>query len=172
MSELSDRQAAAIALMEAAAQTAHDIVHGAADATVETASGPSPTYLALAKMITDLTGGLLLPRRKAIAAAGSALALDVAYTAGVSFFDVTLDKPQCALTFTNSAVPPGYTWSFSVRLQQGTGANRVTFPNNVRWPANRPPVLSFEKGSADLLTFLWDGVRWSGFYDGGWLDVS
>ena len=172
MSEMSDRQRAAIELMETAAQTAHDIVHLPADAVVETGSGPSPTFLALAKMITDLTGGLLLPRKQAIASAGAALALDVAYTNGVSFFDVTLDKPQCLLTFLNTDVPAGYTWSFTVRLRQGTGANKVTFPASVHWSSKRPPVLAYEAGTADLLTFMSVDNGWLGISDGSWFDVS
>ena len=172
MSEMSDRQRAAIELMETAAQTAHDIVHLPADEVVETGSGPSPTFLALAKMITDLTGGLLLPRKQTIVSAGAALALDVAYTRGVSFFDVTLDRPQCLLTFLNTDVPAGYTWSFTVRLRQGTGANKVTFPASVHWSSKRPPVLAYEAGTADLLTFISDDNGWLGISDGSWFDVS
>lgn len=172
MSEMTDRQRAAIELLEAAAQTAHDIVNKPADATVQTGSGPSPTLLALAKMITDLTGGLLLPRMQTIASAGTALALDVAYTNGVSFFDVTLDTPQCLLSFLNTNVPPGYTWSFTVRLRQGTGANKVAFPATVRWSNKRAPVLAYEAGTADLLTFMSVGNGWLGISDGSWFDVS
>ena len=172
MTELSDRQRAAIQMLETAAQTAHDIVHLPADEVVETGSGPSPTLLALAKMITDLTGGLLLPRTKSVAAAGNLLALDVAYTNGVSFFDVTLDKPQCLLSFLNADVPAGYMWSFTIRLRQGTGANKVTFPASVHWSSNRPPVLAYEAGTADLLTFISDDNGWLGISDGSWFDVS
>lgn len=172
MTEMSDRQRAAIELLEAAAQTAHDIVHQPAGVVVETDSGPSPTLLALAKMITDLTGGLLLPRKQTIASAGAALALDVAYIKGVSFFDVRLDKPQCLLSFLNTNVPAGYTWSFTVRLRQGTGANKVTFPASVHWSNNRPPVLAYEAGTADLLTFMSVDNGWLGISDGSWFDVS
>ncbi|CAI8915137.1 hypothetical protein [Pseudomonas sp. IT-P218] len=172
MSELSDRQRAAIELLEAAAQVAHDIVHKPASEVVDTESGPAPTFQALSGMITNLVGGLLLPRRVAIASAGTARALDVNYIAGVSFFDVTLDQPHCALTFLNTAVPAGYTWSFTVRLVQGTGANQVTFPAGIQWSGNRPPLLSYETGAADLVTFTWDGAHWLGLYEGGWFNVS
>lgn len=172
MSEMTDRQRAAIELLETAAQTAHDIVNKPADATVQTGSGPSPTLLALAKMITDLAGGLLLPRKEMIPSAGTVLSLDVAYTKGVSFFDVTLDKPQCLLNFLNTDVPAGYLWSFTVRLRQGTGVNKVTFPAKVRWVSNRPPVLAYESGAADVLTFMSDGSGWLGFSDGSWFDAS
>ena len=172
MSELTDRQHAAIEKFEAAAQVASDIVNKPAGTSVETGSGPSPTFLALAKMITDLTGGLLLPRKKAIPSAGAALALDVAYINGVSFFDVTLDKPQCLLTFLNTDVPAGYTWSFTVHLRQGTGANKVTFPASVHWSSKRPPVLAYEAGTADLLTFMSTDNGWLGFSDGSWFDAS
>ncbi|MEJ3595346.1 hypothetical protein [Pseudomonas bubulae] len=172
MTELSDRQRAAIEMLETAAQTAHDIVHLPADEVVETGSGPSPTFLALAKMITDLTGGLLLPRKQTIQSAHLALALDVAYTNGVSFFDVTLDRPQCLLSFLNTDVPAGYTWAFTVRLRQGTGANKVTFPASVHWSSKRPPVLAYEVGAADVLTFMSDGNGWLGFHDGSWFDAS
>ncbi|WP_353231573.1 hypothetical protein [Pseudomonas helleri] len=172
MSEMTDRQWAAIELLETAAQTAHDIVNKPADATVQTGSGPSPTLLALAKMITDLAGGLLLPRKETVPSAGTVLILDVAYTKGVSFFDVTLDKPQCLLNFLNTDVPAGYIWSFTVRLRQGTGVNKVTFPAKIRWVGNRPPVLAYEAGAADVLTFMSDGGGWLGFSDGSWFDAS
>lgn len=172
MSEMTDRQRAAIELLETAAQTAHDIVNKPADATVQTGSGPSPTLLALAKMITDLAGGLLLPRKETIQSAGTVLSLDVAYTKGVSFFDVTLDRPQCQLRFLNTDVPAGYIWSFTVRLRQGTGVNKVTFPAKIRWVSNRPPVLAYEAGAADVLTFMSDGGGWLGFSDGSWFDAS
>ena len=172
MSELTDRQRVAIEKFEAAAQLASDIVNKPASEVIQTGSGPSPTLLALAKMITDLAGGLLLPRKKVFASAGASLALDVAYTAGVSFFDVTLDKPQCVLSFLNADVPPGYTWAFTVRLRQGTGANKITFPPSVNWPTKRPPVLAYEAGAADVLSFMSDGKGWLGFSDGRWFDVS
>lgn len=172
MSEMTDRQRAAIELLETAAQTAHDIVHLPANVVVETASGPSPTLLALVKMITDLTGGLLLPRKETIHSAGTVLSLDVAYTKGVSFFDVTLDRPQCLLNFLNTDVPAGYTWSFTVRLRQGTGANKVTFPGSVHWSSNRPPVLAYEADTADLFTFMSVENGWLGISDGSWFDVS
>ena len=172
MSELSDRQRAAIELLEAAAQVAHDIVHKPAGEVVDTESGPAPTFQALSGMILDLVGGLLLPRREAIASAGAALALDVAYTAGVSFFDVTLDQPHCALTFLNTAVPAGYTWSFTVRLVQGTGANQVTFPADIQWSGNRPPLLAYDAGAADWVSFTWDGTHWVGLHEGSWFNVS
>lgn len=172
MSEMTDRQRAAIELLETAAQTAHDIVNKPADATVQTGSGPSPTLLALAKMITDLAGSLLLPRKETVTSAGTVLNLDVAYTKGVSFFDVTLDRPQCLLNFLNTDVPAGYLWSFTVRLRQGTGANKVTFPANVDWSSKRAPVLAYEAGAADVLTFMSNGGRWLGFFDGSWFDAS
>lgn len=172
MSEMTDRQRAAIELLETAAQTAHDIVNKPADATVQTGSGPSPTLLALAKMITDLAGGLLLPRKETIQSAGTVLSLDVAYTKGVSFFDVTLDRPQCLLNFLNTDVPAGYIWSFTVRLKQGTGANKVTFPASVDWSSKRAPVLAYEAGAADVLTFMSNDGRWLGFFDGSWFDAS
>lgn len=172
MSEMTDRQRAAIELLETAAQTAHDIVNKPADATVQTGSGPSATLLALAKMITDLAGGLLLPRKETVPSAGTVLSLDVAYTKGVSFFDVTLDRPQCLLNFLNTDVPAGYTWSFTVRLRQGSGANKVTFPASVDWSSKRAPVLAYEAGAADVLTFMSSGGRWLGFFDGSWFDAS
>ena len=172
MSEMTDRQRAAIELLETAAQIAHDIVNKPADATVQTGSGPSPTLLALAKMITDLAGGLLLPRKETVTSAGTVLNLDVAYTKGVSFFDVTLDRPQCLLNFLNTDVPSGYIWSFTVRLRQGSGVNKVTFPAKVRWVSDRPPVLAYEAGAADVLTFMSDGGGWLGFSDGSWFDAS
>ncbi|MGP5481326.1 hypothetical protein ACTXNO_27360, partial [Pseudomonas helleri] len=66
----------------------------------------------------------------------------------------------------------GYTWSFTVRLRQGTGANKVTFPGSVHWSSNRPPVLAYEAGTADLLTFMSVENGWLGISDGSWFDVS
>ncbi|OZY39023.1 hypothetical protein CJF43_24360, partial [Pseudomonas fragi] len=69
-------------------------------------------------------------------------------------------------------VPAGYTWSFTVRLRQGTGANKVTFPASVHWSSKRPPVLAYEAGTADLLTFMSVDNGWLGISDGSWFDVS
>ncbi|WP_150748779.1 hypothetical protein [Pseudomonas fluorescens] len=61
---------------------------------------------------------------------------------------------------------------FTVRLVQGTGANQVTFPVGIHWSGERPPLLAYESGMADLVTFTWDGAHWLGLHEGSWFNVS
>lgn len=103
--------------------------------------------------------------------AGSAVTLSVD---DYSFRTLTLNQPTCTLTLEAN---PAYFKESSVRqvtlkLIQGTGANKVVWPTSVRWPYGREAVLSFEEGRFDLvtLTTLNNGLTWIAAFDGGWMN--
>lgn len=103
--------------------------------------------------------------------AGDTLTLDTNDPAGL--IRLTLTQPLCTLV-----VPPPEDLAAEVMpavtlvLHQGTGANQVDWPDNVRWLGNRPPVLTYEAGSLDSVTLLLQTdaseTYWLGFYNGGW----
>lgn len=78
-------------------------------------------------------------------------------------------------TFVMGAITdPGNTCrQLTVMLEQGTGANKVTWPSNVRWNNNRNPTLSFVQGKMDFMTLFTknSGATWYGFYNGGWFNA-
>ena len=80
-----------------------------------------------------------------------------------SIVTLTLTVPTCTLTVQATCQ------AFKLALVQGTGANKVTWPSNVRWPNGVPPVLSYTQGRIDLFEFLSpdaDG-QWFGCFAGG-----
>lgn len=76
---------------------------------------------------------------------------------------LTLTAPACTLDVQAPCQ------SFRLALVQGTGANKVTWPSNVRWPYGVPPVLSYTQGHIDLFEFLSPNAdgQWFGFFLGG-----
>lgn len=76
---------------------------------------------------------------------------------------LTLTAPACTLAVQAPCQ------SFRLALVQGTGANKVTWPSNVRWPYGVPPVLSYTQGHIDLFEFLSPNAdgQWFGFFLGG-----
>lgn len=80
-----------------------------------------------------------------------------------SIIALTLTVPTCTLLVDSMCQ------SFKLALTQGTGANKVAWPSNVRWPNGVPPVLSYTQGRIDLFEFLSpdaDG-QWFGCFAGG-----
>ena len=77
---------------------------------------------------------------------------------------LTLTVPTCTLAVQATCQ------AFRLALVQGTGANKVTWPSNVRWPNGVPPVLSYTQGRIDLFEFLSpdaDGQWFGCFASGG-----
>lgn len=124
----------------------------------------TPTELALA-------AGSFSPLQ-IIPAAGAALELDVDPSKKIAAYDITLNKPNCALTLLNATVPEGYLWSIAITLRQGSGANKVTWPVDIVWAFNRKPALSYDRGAVDLISLISDPVtgKWRGMVDGGWFN--
>jgi hypothetical protein len=173
MSDLTELQAAEIAKLQALGAAWHLFHHGAKTDRVPTDAGDIPTLSGLAEVVFEAMGGVLLPIVNTVAAAGAALALDIETTRRVSAFDITLSAPMCVLSLLNEHVPAGFQSAITLTLRQGTGANKVTWPGNVLWQFNRPPVLAYAPGAFDMITLVSDPVtsKWRGMVDGGWFNV-
>lgn len=134
---------------------------------VSTGVGANMTFMDPVELA--LAAGSFIPLR-IIEDAGAAYALDIDPVKRTASFDITLTQPKCNLTFLNAIVTSTYLWTFSITFRQGTGANKVEFPASVMWPYNRPPTLSYDKDSVDIISFVSDPVKlnWRGMIDGGW----
>ena len=80
-----------------------------------------------------------------------------------SIVTLTLTVPTCTLTVQATCQ------AFKLAIVQGTGANKVTWPSNVRWPNGVPPVLSYTQGCIDLFEFFSPNAdgQWLGCFIGG-----
>lgn len=78
--------------------------------------------------------------------------------------ELTINAQTTQISFTQPS-----TGGFVMRLilKQGTGANKVNW-SGVKWPNGSPPVLSFDEGATDLLTFIVTANGVYGIYNGGW----
>ncbi|MDQ0124698.1 hypothetical protein J2W17_003652 [Pseudomonas lini] len=173
MSYLSELQAVEIAKLQALGAAWHLFHHGSKTDRVPTDSGDIPTLSGLGEIVLEAMGGVLLPVVETIEAAGVAQALDIETARRVSAFDITLTAPVCVLSLLNEQVPAGFQSAITLTLRQGTGANKVTWPSNVVWQFNRPPVLAYVQGMSDMVTLVSDPVtsKWRGMVDGGWFNV-
>ncbi|MBQ0533482.1 hypothetical protein CHI95_00185 [Providencia rettgeri] len=57
-------------------------------------------------------------------------------------------------------------------VTQGTGANQLTYQGDILWSFGRKPVLSWDKGSVDVLEFTAIKENWLGRLVGGQMHVS
>lgn len=89
----------------------------------------------------------------------------------IAFHSMTLTVPNTTISFTEPALLGGTLWSFVVKLKQGTGANLVTWPSNIKWQYGVAPVLPFDSGKEYIVTFVSNpdnpSMEWYGFSDGG-----
>lgn len=74
----------------------------------------------------------------------------------------------CALTFANPNSDTDLAQQFSIDVKQVTGANLLNYPNTVKWQNAKKPVLSWDVGKEDVLTFMTkdNGASWKGFFSG------
>lgn len=79
-------------------------------------------------------------------------------TLGDSFL-ANLTAGQCVVGITNPSTAQGVSQTFTLSLTQGTGANLVSWPSNIKWNYGRLPVLSYKTGVRDIFQFV--------TYDGG-----
>lgn len=84
-------------------------------------------------------------------------------TLGDSFV-ANLTAGQCVISFTNPTVAANTSQAFTISLGQGTGANLVAWPSNVKWNYGREPVLSYKTGVKDIFQFVTydNGNTWYG----------
>ena len=79
-------------------------------------------------------------------------------------FLANLTAGQCVISFTNPTVASNTSQVFTIALTQGTGANLVAWPSNVKWNYGRQPVLSYKTGVRDIFQFVTydNGNTWFG----------
>lgn len=87
---------------------------------------------------------------------------------GGNTFTASLNASNCNITIAGAA-GGGRITSFALFLRQGSGANKVTWPDSVKWPHGVAPVLSYAPGAEDAftLTSTDGGTTWRGFFAGG-----
>lgn len=81
---------------------------------------------------------------------------------------LTLNSANCTISFSNPNTLSDVTQEISIKLKQGNGANKVTWPSNIKWPNGIPPTLSYTANKVDVVTLVSDdkGVTWYGFFAG------
>lgn len=99
---------------------------------------------------------------------GDTFTLDVS---SYGVFNITLSQPTAAITLGAFNAEQGMARQLQIVLKQGTGANSVTWPDNVKWTGNRAPTLSLDIGAIDVvqLMTLDNGQTWLGTQLDGWI---
>ncbi len=69
-------------------------------------------------------------------------------------FKATLTAPVTQLSVINASGSNLNSQTITMLLTQGTGANKISWPSNVKWSYGREPVLTFTKDSIDVIQFL------------------
>lgn len=89
------------------------------------------------------------------------LSLDISTA---EYFSATLSSPTCSISFSNVPVTTNIVQNFTLSLRQGSGANKVTWPQSVKWSFGRAPVLSYKQGATDIFEFVSydNGATWIG----------
>lgn len=78
---------------------------------------------------------------------------------------LVLNDPTTTVTFAAlTNVAENTRFEVMLTFKQGTGANKVTWPENVKWPHGAQPVLSYAANAEDTLSLytLDGGVTWKG----------
>ena len=76
-----------------------------------------------------------------------------------------LNDPTTTVTFAAlTNVAENTRFEVMLTFKQGTGANKVTWPDIVKWPHGAQPVLSYAANAEDTLSLytLDGGVTWKG----------
>ncbi|MCG8709297.1 hypothetical protein JHU04_002542 [Brenneria sp. 4F2] len=83
-------------------------------------------------------------------------------------FIVTLNSASCELSISGASSTENLSQEVIVFLVQGSGANKVTWPQNVKWPNGVAPALSYTQGQQDVVTLVTNdnGSTWLGIYSG------
>ncbi|SGA03417.1 hypothetical protein BN110_005 [Yersinia phage phiR8-01] len=87
----------------------------------------------------------------------------------VATLRVGLTQPTTTLKVTAKDVP-GATNRLTLFLRQDRGANKVIWPDNIRWPNFNAPPLSWTQGAEDVFELYTpdSGSTWYGMFSGGW----
>ncbi|WP_312283222.1 hypothetical protein [Pseudescherichia sp.] len=79
--------------------------------------------------------------------------LELDMSDGKRTFTATLSVPNTQLSIINAGGNKN-SQTVTVCITQGTGANKIQWPSNVKWSYGRPPVLTFTKDSVDIFQFF------------------
>lgn len=80
--------------------------------------------------------------------------LELDMSDGKRVFKATLTAPVTQLSVINASGSNSNSQTITMLLTQGTGANKISWPSNVKWSYGREPVLTFTKDSIDVIQFL------------------
>ncbi|EOC1213960.1 hypothetical protein AAAW47_000343 [Cronobacter sakazakii] len=80
--------------------------------------------------------------------------LELDMSDGKRVFKATLTAPVTQLSVINAIGSNLNSQTITMLLTQGTGANKISWPSNVKWSYGREPVLTFTKDSVDVIQFL------------------
>ncbi len=80
--------------------------------------------------------------------------LELDMSDGKRVFKATLTAPVTQLSVINVSGSNLNSQIITMLLTQGTGANKISWPSNVKWSYGREPVLTFTKDSIDVIQFL------------------
>lgn len=81
-----------------------------------------------------------------------------------------LQQPTTTITLASVQKELNVFHQVTLLLSQGTGANKVAWPANIKWNNGRIPNLSYNINSRDVFNFVSydNGTTWLGTYVGGW----
>lgn len=80
--------------------------------------------------------------------------LELDMSDGKRVFKATLTAPVTQLSVINASGSNLNSQTITMLLTQGTGANKISWPSNVKWSYGLEPVLTFTKDSIDVIQFL------------------
>lgn len=80
--------------------------------------------------------------------------LELDMSDGKRVFKATLTAALTQLSVINASGSNLNSQTITMCLTQGTGANKISWPSNVKWSYGREPVLTFTKDSIDVIQFL------------------
>lgn len=90
--------------------------------------------------------------------------LELDMSDGKRVFKATLTAAVTQLSVINASGSNLNSQTITMLLTQGTGANKISWPSNVKWSYGREPVLTFTQNSIDVIQFLTvdGGSTWYG----------
>lgn len=85
-------------------------------------------------------------------------------------FNINLTEPTTTISLSANDVSSANLIEIRIYLKQGSGANTVTWSNNIKWLNDVIPALSFEKGKTDIvqLSSVDGGASWLGSMVASW----
>lgn len=87
-------------------------------------------------------------------------------------FVLGLQDAVTSIAFSEYEETEGVSRTLTLFLKQGTGSNKIDWPDNVLWSQGRKPILSYTPGHTDVVQLISsdDGKTWLGSFNGGWFN--